>query len=150
MSTFDPEGFLNTEYAESTSTTIIPVPEGEFIAQVSDVKAKQIQVNGEDRVVMDIIWEVLDDGVKAELEMDKVTVRQGLFLDLTEEGAIDMRKGKNRQLGLIREATGQNKDGKPWAPGKLIGETATIAVTQRPDKNDPDNIFNDVKKVTKG
>lgn len=151
MSTFDPDSFLNSEYAESTSTKIIPVPVGEYLAQVDKVTAKAITTGaGEERIIMSVLWNVLDDGVKAELGMEKVMVRQDIFLDMTEEGAIDMSKGKNRQLGLLREAVGQNKDGKPWSPQKLAGTSATIVVDHRVDKNDPEVVYSEVKKIAKG
>lgn len=148
MSTFDPDAFLNTEYQEAAATKLEPVPEGEYQAQIDNVTAKQITTKeGDERIVMEIIWNILDDDVKAQLGMDKVTVKQGLFLDLSEEGSIDMSKGKNVRLGRLREALGQNKDGKPWSPGKMIGESAFVQVTQRPDKADPEVIYNDIGKV---
>lgn len=148
MSAFDPEQFLNQEHTEATSTTVEPVPEGEYSAQIENVTAKKVETkNGDEIVIMDIIWDILDDDVKASLGRDKVTVKQGLILDLTDEGSLDFSKGKNVRLGRLREALGQNKDGKPWSPGKMIGESATVQVTQRPDKNDPEVIYNDVGRV---
>lgn len=148
MSTFDADKFLNQEYKETTDTKIIPVTPGEYLAQVEAVEAKAVEVDGEQRVIMNIRWEIFDDALKEELGLKKVTVRQSLFLDLTSEGSIDMSKGKNRQLGLLREAVGQNKDGKPWAPSRLQGQSATIEVINRPDKNDPEVIYSDVRRVT--
>lgn len=150
MSTFDPEGFLNSEYTDATATKIEPVPEGEYNAQIENVTAKKIETkDGDERIIMEVIWEILDDDVKSQLGLDKVTVKQGLFLDLSEEGSIDMSKGRNVRLGKLRDAIGQNKSGKPWAPGNMIGCSAVIDVVQRPDKQDPELIYNDVKKVAK-
>ena len=147
MSAFDAEQFLNQEYDSSTDTHVTPVPPGEYQGQVTKVNAREIMTKDGERIVMDITWEILDDEVKKVMEMKKVTARQSVFLDLTDEGAIDMSKGKNRQLGLVREAVGQNATGKPWNPGMLNGQVAQVTITNDPDKDDPENIYTNVKRV---
>lgn len=148
VSTFDGETFLNQESTEAIDTKIVPIPIDDYQAQVDRINARQISTKEGDRIILDITWEVLSEDVKAELGLKKVTVRQSVFLDLTDEGAIDMSKGKNRQLGLVREAVGQNKNGKPWAPGNLVGQTATIKIEHRTDPNDNEVVYSDVKRVT--
>lgn len=149
MSTFDPESFLNQESEGAIDTKIIPIPMGDWPAQIDGIKAREIQSSktGDTYLVMDVLWNVMDDKVKEETGMEKPICRQSIFVDLTEEGAIDMSKGKNRQLGLLREAVKQNKDGKPWNPMKLMGSTATIKVEHSFDEKDPENIFSNVVKV---
>lgn len=150
MSVFDADTFLNQEYSESTDTTITPVPIGEYLAQVEKISAKSVETSdGEERIIMKVLWNILDEEVKKEMGQDKVLIGQDIFLDVTEEGNIDNSKGKNRQLGLLREATGKNKQGKPWSPQDLIGASATIATSQRHDKDDPEVIYSGVKKVLK-
>lgn len=150
MSTFDSVQFLIQESDASIDTKIVPIPlrAEPYQAQVDRVNAKEVNTKDGPRIVMDLTWEILDENVKKKLGLKKVTVRQGVFLDLTDEGAIDMSKGKNRQLGLIREAVGQNKDGKPWSPGMLQGQTANLTISHRPDENDPENVYSEVKRVT--
>lgn len=146
-STFDAETFLNVETDAAIDTKIIPIPMGEHLSQIEAVKPKKVTTKDGERIVLDVIWSITSEEAKKATGIDKPTVRQGVFIDLNDNGAIDMTKGKNRQLGLIREATGQNKDGKPWKPSDLVGQMATLVITHNPDENDPDIIYSNVKKV---
>jgi len=147
MSAFDADAFLGTEYNQPTDTTMTPVPPKEYTGQVDKIVARQVNTQDGERIVMDVHWQVLDEGVEALLGMKKVVAKQGIFLDLTLEGAIDMSKGKNRQLGLVREAVGQNKSGKPWNPNMLVTKTAKINVINKVDTNDKTLIHSNVDRV---
>ena len=149
MSTFNAEEFLSTTSNEAIDTKIVPIPEGDHKAQITKIGVRSIDTAEGARSILDLTWEVLDENVKKATGMEKPTARQSIFLDLTEQGSLDFGKGKNRALGLVREALGQNKPGKSWAPRMLENQMATIKIAHRPDKNDPENIFSDVKKVTK-
>ena len=61
---------------------------------------------------------------------------------------LDMGKGKNVALGRLREATDLNVPGQPFAMAMFPGRLAKIKVTQRPG-NEPDQVYNDVRGVTK-
>ena len=145
MSVFDPDAFMSESIKGEIDTRIIPVPEGEWNAQVDNLKFRQLD---EGRVIMDVYWEILEESVKESTKLDKPTCRQSVFLDMTSEGSLDLSKGKNRRLGLLRAAVGQNT-GKPWAPSMLIGQLAKVRVEHSPNPDDLENPYANVKAVTK-
>ena len=144
MSAFDPEVFMNTNVEGVIDTTIIPVPVDEYLGLASKLTYR---TNADGSTIMDVHWEILDEKVKEITRMDVPICRQGVWLDLTEEGQIDMSPGKNRQLGLVRESVGQNTP-KPWNPNMLLGQSATVRVEHSPNANDPESPYANVKRVT--
>ena len=143
MSTFDPDMFMNTQTSDANDTQYVPVPVGEYNGVIGEVKAG----TAGDKPVLNITWGIDDDEVRAATGLDKPTVRQTVWLDLTPQGGLDMGKGKNVGLGKLREALGQNTPGKPWSPGMLNGQVARVQISHRSGKN-PGEIFADVKQVT--
>ena len=146
---FSPEQFLDMQTTEANDTKLIPVPVGEYVAVIDEVKARSWKKKDDPSVgglALDIVWAIDDEGVKSLLGRDKVTVKQGIMLDLTESGGLDMGKGKNVNLGKLREATGLNVPGQPFAASMLGGRLAKIRVEHRVDG---DTIYSDVKAVTK-
>jgi len=140
-STFNPDTFLNTETTEGNSTEFVPVPEGEYNGAISAIKPRSTDSGA---AILDVTYDI-DDAEAAEVTGIKIPkVRQSIFLDITEQGGLDMGKGKNVQLGKLREAIGQNTAGKPWQPGMLIGQVARITVKHREWQG---AIFADVKGV---
>lgn len=125
MSDFNPDTFLANSTADATADKYEPVPAGEYLAQISSVKPRQIP-NGS--IVMDIAWKVQDEGNKASHNRN---VRQSLFVDTTPEGFIATGPNTNVQLGKLRSALKQNAAGQPWSPSMLIGQTARIKVQHR-------------------
>lgn len=146
MSVFDPDTFLQASVDAAFETRLSPVPEGEYLAVIGEDGLKPR--TAKDRVILDITWSILDEALKAQLGMQKVTVRQSVFLDLDENGRLLHGPNKNIDLGRIREALSQNVPG--WIPSMLRGAgPAKIKVTQRMDPEDSSKIYNDVKGVTK-
>lgn len=145
-SAFNADAFLQTSTKQSNDTKLIPVPEGDHPAQISKLAVRSGVKDGTPWYTLDLVWEVLDEESKKVTGMSKPTVKQGLFLDLTPEGALDMGKGKNVQLGKVREAVGQNKEGRAWSPAMLQGTVATILVKHRPDEKTGE-VYGDVKGV---
>ena len=148
---FNPEQFLDMQVTESNDTKTIPVPVGEYTAVAEEVKCRQWQSKqdlSKSGLTLDITWSVDDAVVKELLGRDKVTVRQGIMLDITDSGGLDMGKGRNIGLGRLREATDLNVPGQPFAMAMLPGRLAKIKVTQRPG-TEPDQVYNDVRGVTK-
>lgn len=142
-STFDPDLFMNQTSQEANDTRYVPVPEGEFRAAITEVKAR----SAGDKPVLEVTWSIDDDVVRRETGQDKPTCRQTVWLDLTASGGLDFGKGKNIGLGKLREALGQNTPGKPWMPGMLNGGVAMVSIKHRSGK-EPGEIFADVKGVT--
>jgi hypothetical protein len=150
MSAFDPDSFLNQAEAGANSTSFEPIPDGEYVAMIgSDEKAVTPRQTNSGRLILDVTWEIDDMNLKTQLQRDKLTVRQSIFIDTTPQGTIDRGKGKNVQLGRVRDALGQNDPMKPWSPISLRGAgPAKIRVTQR-SSEDGSQVYNDVKAVTK-
>lgn len=148
MSTFDPNSFMNTTVNSSNDTQYIQVPEGEFQATVDKVEAKVV---GQDnpRPVLNVSWKTSDPQVQNVTGRAENTVRQTIWLDVTESGGLDDGKGKNVGLGKLRDALGQNTPGQPWMPGMLVGGVAKIKTKHSIDKRDGVSINVDVVAVTK-
>lgn len=132
-SVFNPDTFLNTTTTDANETTYTPVPEGEWQAVIKEIKPRAAKENA----LLDIIWGVDEQEVIDATGMKNPIVRQSIFLDITDTGALDKGKGKNVQLGKLREAVGQNQNGKPWQPGMLVGQVAKIKVTHRMYEGEP-------------
>lgn len=133
-SMFDPNTFLDMTTEESNSTVNTPVPIGEFIALIEDVKARPWAKKDDPSVsgmALDVIWNIDDANVKQLLERDKVVAKQGIMLDLTPEGGLDMGKGKNVALGRLREALDLNQPGRPFGFKMLVGRAGKIKITHR-------------------
>lgn len=146
---FNPDQFLDMQIAEANSTSLTPVPVGEYVAVCTEVKCRQWQKKDDPSVAglaLDLQWELDDANVKALLERDKITVKQGIMLDLTESGGLDMGKGKNVGLGRLREAVGLNTPGQPFSFSMLNGRVAKVSVKHRIDG---EQIFAEVKAVAK-
>lgn len=150
MSSFDPELFMQETTEAANDTQILPVPVGEYNAQIDDIKIREVTgKDGNPRYPMDVSYEVLDDAVKAELGRDRVLIRQTIWLDFTSQGQLDTGKGKNVGLGKLRDAAGMNEAGKPFAIANLKGAIVRIVTAQSPDRNDPTIIRSEVKTVGK-
>lgn len=158
--TFDPSEFLNKTVEGVLDTKLIPVPENMseegYQAEIikvdvrSWVKRDDSSVSG---LAADIQWEIQDEAVKTHCGRDKVTCKQGLMLDLTESGDLDMGKGKNIDLGKLRTVLNQNQKGVPWAFSMLEGQMAKIFVSHRfgdePDADGELPVYAEVKRVGK-
>lgn len=146
---FDVNQFLDMQITESNDTKTVPVPVGEYTAVVEEVKCRQWQSKADPSksgLTLDVIWAIDDQPVKDLLGRDKVTVKQGIMLDMTEAGGLDMGKGRNVGLGRLREALNLNVPGQPFAFSMLVGRLAKISVSHRLEG---ENIYVDVKGVAK-
>lgn len=146
---FDVSQFLDMQVNETNDTTIIPVPAREMLGSVNKVTCRQWTKKDDPSVgglVLDILWNVEDQEVLRELDREKATVKQGIMLDLTPTGGLDCSKGRNVQLGKLREALDLNIPGQPFSFNMLPGRMAKISVKHRIDGED---IFAEVKAVAK-
>lgn len=148
---FDPEEFLNTTFTEATSTRPLPIPAGDWDATVEDIKmASGVTARGANIgkpwLRLDVIWTIDSLTVLEEMGRSKVSIRQGIMLEVDETGMPDKGKGKNPKLGRLREAFGLNQPGVPFQYSMLIGRSAKIKVTQRIEGED---IYNDVDGVAR-
>ena len=144
--TFDPEVFLNQETIESMETRAVPIPAGEYRAMVENVG---IVEQGEDKSIAALLtWLVLDEAVKQELSLDRVTVTQRIFLDVNDNNVIENGQNRNISLGRTREALGFNTNGEPFSLKLLRGAgPAIIHVRHAPNKRNPDSPYINVVNV---
>lgn len=151
---FDTDNFMDNQVDDAIDTTYEPIPEGDYPARIDDadnainVRSGISDKTGNAWAVMDVNWIIDDKELAEQIGRDPVRVRQSIFLDLSEDGSgLAMGKGKNRQLGYLREAVGQNQEGKPWSPRMLLGQVAMITVGNRPNPENPDIIYDEVRRV---
>lgn len=145
---FDVNKLLATTFEDANSTESVPCPEGEYVARIEKIEPRVMTTKNGDRAILTVHWAPSDgDGrIKAATGRDNVLVRQDIWLDMTEEGNLDMGKGMNVTLGRLRETFGQNTPGKPWGFGMLAGNVAKILVTHR--TTDDGRVFAEVKSFT--
>ncbi len=148
MSTFDPQAFLDTQTTETNDTRILPCPVGEWPATVEnvDIKSGVSQKSDEPWTRLNVKWAIEGTPANQLAERAKIVTTQGVMLDITESGGLDMGKGKNVQLGRLREAVGLNAPGTPFSFRMLIGRQAKVSVTHREYEG---NLFDDVKGAVK-
>ena len=146
---FNPDQFLDMQIEGQNDTKIVPVPAGEYTAMIEEVKVRQWQGKADPSksgLTLDVQWSIDDAAVKELLGRDKVTVKQGIMLDLTDAGGLDMGKGRNIGLGRLREALDLNQPGRPFSFTMLTGRVARVSVSHRIAD---DNIFAEVKQVAR-
>ena len=154
VQTFDPAAFMNLGTDQEGSLVVIPIPVGEWLSTISKVigrpwKSKDGTKSG---IALDLTYDIDSPQVKELLGRPQVTITQGIMLDMTENGALDMGPGKNAQLNRVREACGLNKPGVPFAFFMFAGKVVKVVVGHRPSErpNDPPGtVFSDVNNVVK-
>ncbi len=147
MSQFDVSSFMSQAVTDANDTKVIPVPAGEHVSLADKVEIKEWASKTDSSkagLKLVIQWAVDNAEVKELLGRDKVTVRQDIMLDLTDAGTLDMGRGRNVQLGKLREALNLNLPGQPFSFDMIQGRVAKILVAHRIDG---DTIYADVKGV---
>ena len=143
-STFDPQTFMAQETDGAMETRYTPVPADDYTATIDDVDVRDV---GGGQVVLDVTHLIHDSELAEKMGMERLTVRQGIFLDIEPNGVIALGPNKNVKLGRLREAIGQNKPGS-WNFQMLKGAgPLRIAVSIKPDKEDPTILYNRVDKT---
>lgn len=144
---FDPAVFLNQQYDEKLDTKLVPCPAGETVGMIDkvDIVPWASRDGTKSGIKARLLWDVQDESVKALLGRDKVVVPQDIMLDQTEDGGLDMGKGKNTRLGRLLEALDMN-NGEPWSFGSLTGRVAKINVSHRPSADGQD-VYPEVDRV---
>jgi hypothetical protein len=146
MSTFDIAAFQNATFEGSNDTVLTPCPEGDFLGVIKnpEVRAWKSRDGTKEGLSLDYTVEIDDPRVTSVTGRSPTRVRGGCMLDLTENGTLDMGKGKNVSLGRLREATGLNsgKFGFPMLEGQMILAKISTRV-------DGDRTFDEVKAVAR-
>lgn len=152
---FDPVSFLQSTTSEQGSTVVEPIPAGEHLSFIEKVSARPWQGKkdpSQGGIALDVMYNIDSPEVKKKLGREKVTVTQGIMLDLTESGQLDMSKGKNVALNRLRDALGQNVAGAPWSPSMMEGKICKVVIGHRPSdrpQDPPGTVFSDVNGVVK-
>lgn len=148
MSAFDPQAFLDTQVTEVNDTRVVPCPVGEWPATAEnvDIKSGVSQKTGEPWTRLNVKWKIEGCDANRLADRDPIYVTQGVMLDLSANGGLDMGKGKNVQLGRLREALDLNQAGRPFSFRMIVGRTGKVAVTHREYEG---NMFDEVKGVVR-
>lgn len=154
-SSFNPEAFASGSFEGEGDTRRFQLPPKEYMAFVvgpfGEDKKTRIRTTDKGHVIFEIVWQPDDAEVKQQFGLEKLpTVRQSIFLDITEQGGLDMGPFKNADLNKLREVFELNAAGVRWSFQDFIGKPARIKVEQRPNPQDPNNPFSNVTAVTKG
>lgn len=153
MSDFDPAAFMEATFSETNSTVVVPLPIGEPIAEITDVKFDGGTSHKEGKpprnwLRLDVTWEINDPNYLEIAKKSSAKLRYGVMLDLTDSGQISMEAGTNVKLGRLRAAVGLNEPGEPFNARMLVGRSAKIKVIQKTIEG-REGIFNDVDGVAK-
>lgn len=140
---FDPNSFLEATL-DSNSTELKPVPQGEFLATVKEIKTNSGTKGDRAWASLDVTWTIEDPTIQEELHRTP-TVRQKLFLDLDENGQLDMAEGRNVNLGRFRAALDVNAAGTTI--GQAVGRQARVRVTHRIWEGKPQPEVSAVTKI---
>lgn len=152
MSGFDANAFLNQTVDGPMATYLPPPPEGEYLARIGsepdDVKIDSVPGKKDPSktyVRLTLMWDIIDEALKATLGRDRIRVRDGFLLD-TENGQLKSGPDDNTALGSRREAVGLN-DGT-FNISMLRGAgPAMIRLSHRADPNDPQRKYTEVSRV---
>ena len=125
---FDTTAFGSITIEEESSVEYIPVPEDDYMAVIDKYTVDTVN----DSVIMKVSCKI--DAPEVEDAHEKV-VPYEIWLDITDAGHLDMKKGKNVRLGRLRAAIGQNVPGEPWSPDMIVGQPLRIKVKNRVDNN---------------
>lgn len=142
MSMFDANDLLDAEIGTEFDTEYHPVPEGEYSATITKT---DVRVVGEakDKYILEVTWEIDDDEARQATGMERPQARQSIWLDVDSNG-LEGGRGKNVQLGKLREVLGQNGP-QPWRFANLEGASAVVMVSHRSGADD--RVYAEVKKV---
>lgn len=160
---FDADAFMGQSYDGELDTVIVIPDEGDYRANFSEFtsengfrtfEAKKGNNIGKEYTVFEPPFVLADDprllAIKTARGTDVVIVRsKGVFLDLTDQGALDFSKGKNVDLGRMRDAVGQNQK-SGWKITDLIGQgPVMVRLIHEKDPQDETKKYARISRVIK-
>ena len=150
---FNAESFLNQTIETVTADKTIPHPEGDFEGQITkiDFNHGTSKDSGKVWVRMKATIKCLDPQVAADVGLDEVKVYDDFFIDLTDEGGLDMSANRNIRLGKYRTAAGMNNEGEEFNLQMLEGATIGYTVNHKLNsEGDPRAILKTVYNPEEG
>lgn len=149
MSSFDPNAFLDATITEPTVKRN-PLPAGQdFVGTVGAVKMRTWQGKADPTksgIVADVPIVIDLSAYPDQKSTAKVTLTDGVMLDLTDGGMIDNGPGKNGKLRRYREALDMNKPGDAFSFRAMEGRLIKVKISHRTYEGD---IFDQVDSVAK-
>ena len=146
--TFDADAFLHSAQTDAVETKFTPVPAADYVASIKpgSIKVEPVPFkDGNTGARFTAQWAI--EGEVA--GMTNPTVRQQFLLDIDgfRNGAPVLRTGANQniRLGRLIELSGQPKQG--WTFAGLESARGRIKVEHRPDRNDAEIVYAEVKTV---
>lgn len=136
-STFDPSMFLDMEM-DAPLEKRPPLPIGDYTAVIGEVTASTWQgkkdpsksgIKWDFPVTIDVPLEVQNS---LGIQMPTLQLKDGIMLETTPQGTIDMGLGKNRQLRNYREAVDLNKPGDRFSARSLVGKVVKVKLIHEP------------------
>jgi hypothetical protein len=148
---FDTSALVDTEYTGGLNRTLVPIPEGEFLARVKpdSVKVNRFTSKAGNLVnICNLVFSVEDEDVKAQTRLPDPSITASIFLDLDPGTGRLLTKEDNPNanvgLGKLKHALGI-REGKAWSLRQFEGMACYIRVVHEPN---PDDIENPRSKVT--
>lgn len=154
---FEVNEFLTATNDVVLDDHIIPIPPGEYTAQVAlDEKSIQIEPGESDDkenpgqkkpwAQASVRLELLDPSgeVAAKIGRKPVIVYR-FFLDLTPQGKFDYAPQRNVRMGALLKAVGMNQPG--WKFNEIKGKTLKVKVAGVKDNRDPSVVRSEVVQV---
>lgn len=128
---FDVNDFLTSSNESTLDDKFIPMPEGEYQAQIGmgddDLKIQTGEKDGKPWARFIARLEVLDPSGEIEKQIfRKPMMNYDFFLDLDENGKLNRDKQKNIRLGALLTATNNNRPG--WKPTDIRGKVFKVKV----------------------
>lgn len=153
-SSFDPAAFGAGSFEGQGDTRRLQIEAKEYSAFIvgpfNEDKKTRIRTTDKGHIIFEVVWQPEDPEQQQRLKVEKLpTVRQSIFLDLTEAGGLDMGPFKNADLNKLREVFNLNQPGVKWSFSDFVGKPAKIKVEHKPNKEDPANPFINVTAVTR-
>lgn len=162
MSQFDPNSFLDATVTEaSVKRKLLPAGR-DFVGVIGEPKSRSWKSNKDpsnpkEGIAIDLPIEfevaslppdvqALFQGSDGSPGLTKITIIDGIMLDLTPTGAIDLAPGKNGKLRRYREATDLNTAGQPFSARMFQGRMIRCKIKHDPYEGD---IFDKIDAVAK-
>lgn len=151
--TFNADAFLNQTVEAVMDTFRVPFPAGDH----DDLQIKEVKINsgvntkgqnvGKTWAQIELKLVSTDPNVRDEMKVEgdqDAAVFYREFLDLDDNGNLDVRSGKNIKLGKIRKAVGQNTE-EAWSLINLRG--AMIGARVKHKLNESGDAYAEVSAV---
>ena len=146
MSAFDPAMYEQMALEQANETTYTPIPDGDYESIIDTAKVEGVQrKDGSMAAVLRVTHNLVSasDELKKLLNRDKVTIRQDIWLDTNENGALAFGPNQNVRLGQLRQELGMNTPGKKFMLGMLSGAgPLKVKVTSKEATDGSGKIYN--------